>query len=239
MKSEKDKYKLVPKFLNIFTIGFDSVWRNFNPIWFENHGLDPFQIGGIRSLRLIGVIFGPMWSIMADKTRKRREILSVISIGAVITLKILDYYPSIYENKFNIAILIFIYMFFWVGIRPLTEGIILTSLGNNKILFGRQATFSALGWLLACVIAGYLYTWYGFSACWDLQLFCVIISVIILNFFVEDFKKEEIKEMDKTPFITKLKTVLKELNTPKVLKILMVLTVKGAGSNMIQSFLFV
>ena len=236
---EKDKYRLVPKLLNIFTMGYDSVWRNFNPIWYENHGLNPFNIGLIRSMRIIGIIFGPLWSVMADKTRKRKQILSGILIGAILTLKILDYFPSIYKSNLNITITIFFYTVFWVGIRPLTEGIILTSLGDNKELFGRQTTFSALGWLVSCVITGYLYTWYGYPACWNLQLFCVIIALIILNFYVDDFKKEEINEMDKIPFFTKLNTVVKELYKPKVLKILMVLVVQGAGSNMIQSFLFV
>ena len=233
-----DKYALMPKFINATTMAFESVWRNYNPIWFASHGLNPFQIGLFRSIKIIGIIFGPIWSVLADKTRKRREILAFLFLCCVTILKILDYFPFIYNNIYNIFFVLVIYYIFNVGLRPLTEGIILTSLGKDKELFGRQAMFAAIGWLTSCVISGYLYSYFGFYACWYLQVFSVFATIYILVFHVEDFKKEEISEMDKIPFFVKLKNVCEKLSEPKVLKILIVMVVQGAGSNMIESFLF-
>ena len=236
--STKDKYALAPKFLNIFTQGFDSVWRNYNPLWYAQHSLNPFEIGLLRSIKIIGIIFGPIWSITADKFRKRRQILSLILFSCLITLKALDHFPYIFNSKLNISITLFFYTIFSVGVRPLTEGIILTSLGKDKELFGRQAMFAAIGWLVASVVCGYLYFWFGFYACWNVQVVCFLGTFYILIFHVEEYKKGEVQEMDKIGFFVKLKEICWKICEVRVLKILIVLVVQGAGSNMIESFLF-
>ena len=233
------KYNLLPKAINFFTFGFDSCWRNFNPIWYTNHGFNPFQIGLLRSIMLIGVLFAPVWSILADKTRNRKMVLSSILIFCLIILKILNSYAYFYDSKSQIVLMTFLHTMFWVGLRPINDGMILAYLGDDKKLFGRQTMFSALGWLVTCVIAGYLYSWYGFCAVWYLQLLCVCTNVFLINKYIPDDEKKALDKFNEVPFFERLGTVMKCLNSIKVMKILIVLVIQGAGSNMIQSFLFV
>ena len=239
MNLKKDKYLIFPKAISFFIVGFDAIWRNYNPIWFKDHGFGFFEIGMLRSFRIICSIFGPLWSIFADKTQKRREILTLIVIIYLIITKLIDKYSSTFENRIYMAIIFLCFNILWSGIKPVSEGLILAYLGEDKKLFGRQMTFMALGWLTCCIIAGYLYTWYGFYACWNLMVVIAFLLFFTMYGFMKNTEKEELEEINSIPFFVKLKMVIKKLNEAKVLKILAVLVVQGAGTNMIQTFLFV
>ena len=225
-KPFKDHYNIVPKLLNVFGVGFDSIWRKFNPIWFGNHGFNPITIRIFRSFSLIGIIFGPLWSILADKTRKRKEILSFIFLIYLLIIKILDISTYINSSPFWVGVLFLLFNIFWTGIKPIQEGLILSYLKDNKKLFGRQQSFAAVGWLISNLLTGYLYSWYGFYAVWNLMLLFVIITIFIMLKFIPKEQKSYLKQINKTPFLTKLKKVLNSLNNKKVLKILLVLIVK-------------
>ena len=237
--SKRDKYNIVPKLMNVFGVGFDSIWRKFNPIWFGNHGFNPITIGIFRSFSLIGIIFGPLWSILADKTRKRKEILSIIFLTYLLIIKILDLSTYVNTNTIRVGVLFLFFNIFWTGIKPIQEGLILSYLKDNKKLFGRQQSFAAVGWLVSNLFTGYLYSWYGFYAVWNLMFVFVLITIFIMFNYIPKENKKYLTELNKTPFFTKLKKVIHSLNNKKVIKILIVLVIQGAGSNMIQSFLFV
>lgn len=237
--SKKSKYNPVPKAINFLTFGFDSIWRNFNPIWYSKHGFNPLKIGILRSILIIGIFFGPMWSIIADKTRNRKLVLSSILLCCLIILKLLNSCPYFSDSKNKIIAMTFLYTIFWVGIRPINDGMILAYLGEDKKLFGRQTMFSALGWLITCVLSGYLYNWYGFNACWNLMFLCVVGNLYLINRFIPNDDAKSLKMFEETPFFERLCDVLSCLYQVRVLKILFVLVIQGAGSNMIQSFLFV
>ena len=151
----------------------------------------------------------------------------------------MDKYSSTFKNRLYMIIIFLCFNIIWSGIKPVSEGLVLAYLGKDKKLYGRQMTFMALGWLFCCVIAGYLYTWYGFYACWNLMLLVAFLLFFIMYGFMKDSEKEELEEINSVPFFVKLKMVMLKLNEAKVLKILVVLVVQGAGSNMLMSFLFV
>lgn len=240
MVEKKDKYLLIPKAICYLTVGLDSIWRTYNPIWFKNHNFGFLEIGFLRSLCIIGIITGPIFSILADKSKKRKEILILILLSYLTITKILDKYSEIFQNRKNMIIVFLIFNIIWSGLKPVSEGLVLAYLKEDKKLFGRQMTFMALGWLVNCTIAGYLYTWYGFYACWNLMLFLFFVLFFVLFFFVKG--EEQPKEgfiAEDIAFFEKLDIVLKKLVQGRVVKVLVVLAVQGAGMNMVQSFLFV
>jgi PPP family 3-phenylpropionic acid transporter len=229
----------ISKLINMSTFGFDTIWSNFNPIWFTENGFNPQGIGLIRTFGVISLIFIPFWTNFANSIEKKKIFLSLILIGCLGIQWINGSVHVVNESPFYITLMSLLYTIIWIGIRPLHEGLLLFFSKGNKTSFSETAIYGTIGAAISFVIAGYFYTWFGFGACWNLQVLLVVVTLLLILIYIpQDNENQEQEEEEDIPFSIKFNKVLNHLNTPSITKIMVLLVVQGAGSIMIQSFLF-
>ncbi len=125
----------------------------FLPIFYKSLGFHPAQIGLLASVTPLMTMAGaPLWGAVADATRRHRQVLLGVMLGAMLSALALSQ-----MRVFGLlALAVGAYAFFNAPIIPLVDNSVLALLGERRSEYGRQRLWGALGWGLSAPLAGWL-----------------------------------------------------------------------------------
>ena len=137
--------------INAFVYISFSLYMPFLSSYFSKAGINAVQIGILLTIGpVIAIIIQPLWAILSDKTRRRKDILSLMVIGSGIS--IFCYYIGRTFLTFFIATIVF--SIFVTAIVPLSDAIIIRSAAKNKLDFAKIRMGGTIGFGIVVVIAG-------------------------------------------------------------------------------------
>lgn len=211
----------------MMNMGF-AVWRIYYNVFLENHGLSGTQIGTINAILQASLVFVLIyWGIIADKNGIRPVLGQLILSSAIILLP-LTKITNFYILLFYILILSFVHH----PLAPLLDALstsYTSNNGNKKINYGSLRAFGSLGWGIASIWAGILFTKLSISYTFVISS---LLYLTVLPFFV-------VPKIRKNVYRIKLKNInLKIIIKNKwLLLFTFILMLYGIASSPISSFL--
>jgi len=168
--------------LPAFYFLYYAAGASFSPflvIYYKDLGLSGSQIGFLTGLPPLLVLFGaPLWSGLADATRRYRFLFSMSILGAITAVLLLS-------KTDNFAWLIPTVAFFALmsaPIVPLIDHATLSTLQDQKEQYGKIRMWGAVGWGMAAPLTGALVEHLGMHwAFWDYAIFLFIGLLVSLN----------------------------------------------------------
>lgn len=178
----------------IFNFLMFAAFATFAPVmvlFYQGLGFSGTQIGILAGLTpLITIISIPMWTRVADATRKHSLILGGALLTGVLALALLPLLKT-----FALVLLVgAVYMVVAAPVTSLVDNATMVMLGDEKELYGRVRLGGTIGFGIAAAIAGVLVERYGLKlAFWAaaILLFAAFAASRKLVFRHEDDEKEE------------------------------------------------
>lgn len=161
------KYAGVPKAMNI-----PKLLRSFNflyfallamfipflPVYLDNQGLSPAQIGFVVGTGgFITIVAQPLWGMISDRTKTIRKVLLFLLLCSAIVGYLL-YVSNSYSQLILFAMLLY---FFLMPIDPLTESLNFRIAESSGISYGSIRTYGALGYGIMALLTGYVMYYFG------------------------------------------------------------------------------
>ena len=148
----------------------------FIVLFYQELGFNGTQIGLLTGIPpLITLVAAPLWTGVADATRRHRLIMSLglgVAVVVVFMLQSLSAFVVIF-----IAIIVF--NFFLSPVASLADSATISMLGADRALYGRIRLGGTIGWGVLAPIAGALVENYGLRiAFWSFS------ALMFLNLFV-------------------------------------------------------
>jgi PPP family 3-phenylpropionic acid transporter len=138
----------------ILYMGF-AIWRVFYNVYLENIGFTGTEIGTLNAIMQSTVVFIlPIWGYVADKHGIRPTLRWLVFFTALI-LFFLGYIASFWL----LAIYMLILTVFYHPLGPLTDALAVQFSGSNpKYSYGGFRSWGSLGWAVASIVGGYIFT---------------------------------------------------------------------------------
>ena len=149
----------------------------FIVLYYQELGFTGTQVGLLTGITpLITFFSAPLWTGLADTTKRHRFIMSIALLGGVI---VLFTFPLL--NAFAPILLIALLLnIFLAPISPLADSATMFMLGDEKELYSRVRLGGTIGFGLTAPLAGALVQGYGlryaFWGCATLFVFSLIVS---------------------------------------------------------------
>ena len=137
---------LKPKlFYFLYFWGLSALFPYF-ALYYESLGLTGPQVGILMALTpLVTLVGAPLWSGLADATRRHKAILLIATVGTMAGA-----WGLLQADTFSTLLpLVVLYALFMAPILPLMDSTVLALLGDRREAFGRQRTLGSLGPALA------------------------------------------------------------------------------------------
>ena len=133
----------------------------FVVLYFQGLGFSGPQIGLLIGLSpLVVLISAPLWTGLADATRRHRLVLSLTLLGSGLAVAAFPFLRAFLP----VLILIAFFSIVNAAIPPLSDNATLQVLGDNRDMYGRQRLGGTVGYALAAPLAGQLVQSYGLAA---------------------------------------------------------------------------
>ncbi len=133
----------------------------FVVLYFQDLGFSGPQIGLLIGLSpLVVLVSAPLWTGLADATRRHRLVLSLTLLGSGLAVAAFPFLRAFLP----VLILMASYSIVNAAIPPLSDNATLQMLGDNRDMYGRQRLGGTVGYALAAPIAGQLVQRYGLAA---------------------------------------------------------------------------
>jgi MFS transporter, PPP family, 3-phenylpropionic acid transporter len=143
-----------------FYFASGAFFSPFLVLYFSELGLDGRRIGVLRGIApLITVVAAPLWSALADATRRHKLIRMGAIVGSWLAVLIL----SATRMYGALIAVVAAYAIFGAPIIPLVDNAVIALLGKEKSRYGQQRLWGAIGWGVAGLAAGVLIERYGLS----------------------------------------------------------------------------
>jgi MFS transporter, PPP family, 3-phenylpropionic acid transporter len=138
----------------ILYMGF-AVWRVFYNVYLENIGFSGTEIGTINAIFQATVVFIiPIWAFVADKQGIRPTLRWLVFFTAVF-LFFLGHITTFWVMLLYVPLL----TVFYHPLGPLTDALAVQfSESNPKYSYGGFRSWGSLGWAIASIAAGYVFT---------------------------------------------------------------------------------
>jgi PPP family 3-phenylpropionic acid transporter len=138
----------------ILYMGF-AVWRVFYNVYLENIGFTGTEIGTLNAIMQSTVVFIlPFWGLVADKQGIRPTLRWLIFFTAII-LFFLGYITSFWI----LAVYMLVLTIFYHPLGPLNDALAVQfSESNPKYSYGGFRSWGSLGWAIASIVGGYIFT---------------------------------------------------------------------------------
>nr|WP_258168635.1 MFS transporter [Paenibacillus sp. AR247] len=142
----------------MFVFALLAIFIPFLPVYFDEQGLSPSQIGFIVGTGgFITIVAQPLWGMISDRTKTIRKVLLLLLVCAIMTGFVL-YHTGTYSLIILFAMLTY---FFLMPVDPLTESLNFRVAESAGISYGSLRTYGALGYAVMSLFAGYFMTSYG------------------------------------------------------------------------------
>lgn len=146
------------KAFNFLFFALLAIFIPFLPVYFDDQGLSPSQIGFIIGTGgFITIIAQPLWGMISDRTKTIRKVLLILLVCSAATGFFL-YNTGSYTLIVTFAMLTY---FFLMPVDPLTESLNFRVAESAGINYGSLRTYGALGYAVMSLFAGYFMTSYG------------------------------------------------------------------------------
>ncbi|MGG4047641.1 MFS transporter [Paenibacillus favisporus] len=146
------------KAFNFLFFALLAIFIPFLPVYFDEQGLSPSQIGFIVGTGgFITIVAQPLWGMISDRTKTIRKVLLLLLVCAIMTGFVL-YHTGTYSLIILFAMLTY---FFLMPVDPLTESLNFRVAESAGISYGSLRTYGALGYAVMSLFAGYFMTSYG------------------------------------------------------------------------------
>lgn len=146
------------KAFNFLFFALLAIFIPFLPVYFDEQGLSPSQIGFIVGTGgFITIVAQPLWGMISDRTKTIRKVLLLLLVCAIMTGFVL-YHTDTYSLIILFAMLTY---FFLMPVDPLTESLNFRVAESAGISYGSLRTYGALGYAVMSLFAGYIMTSYG------------------------------------------------------------------------------
>lgn len=154
----------------------------FLPVYLDEQGLDPAQIGFIIGTGgFVTIIAQPLWGMISDRTKTIRKVLLVLLLCSAVT----GYFLFDSSSFVTLVLFAMLLYFFLMPIDPLTESLNFRIAEASGISYGSIRTYGALGYGVMALITGYVMSYFGNSG---MALLFVAISLIgfLVSWFMPD-----------------------------------------------------
>lgn len=167
------------KAFNFLFFALLAIFIPFLPVYFDEQGLSPSQIGFIVGTGgFITIVAQPLWGMISDRTKTIRKVLLLLLVCAIMTGFVL-YHTGTYSLIILFAMLTY---FFLMPVDPLTESLNFRVAESAGISYGSLRTYGALGYAVMSLFAGYIMTSFGAHSLAYLFAAIGLISFVITLF---------------------------------------------------------
>jgi PPP family 3-phenylpropionic acid transporter len=191
--------KFWPFSFNFILFASTAFVSPFIVLYFQRLGFSGVQIGVLTGIApLVTFVAAPLWSALADATRRHHLILGM-SILLGITMLIV--YPLVSTFLSILIVAIFLNTFF-APVSAFADSATMNMLADERELYGRVRVGGSIGFGLAAAVAGVVVENFGLKyAFWG----CA--GLLFLNFFIGQ-KLEYGQVEDWEPMSSKVRTLL-------------------------------
>ncbi len=152
--------KIWPFSLNLLFFAAIAFSMPFVVLYYQSVGFNGTQIGLILGLTpLVTLVSAPLWTGLADATRRHRLFLSAALLLGAFAIALL---PSL-TTFLPILLLAVVSSTAFAPVSPFLDSATMFMLGNEKQMYGRVRVGGTLGFGLAATLAGVLVQNYGLS----------------------------------------------------------------------------
>jgi PPP family 3-phenylpropionic acid transporter len=150
-------------------------------LYYQELGFTGAQIGLLAGMApLITLVGAPLWTGIADATRRHRLVMSLAIGGAAILALI---FP-ILKTLGPMLVLVALYALFTAPIMSLADSGTMSMLAGQKEMYGRIRLGGTFGWALAAPIAGMLVQTYGLKLAFRSYAGLMFLVLVICQRFV-------------------------------------------------------
>ncbi len=152
-----------------------SAFMPFAALYFQTLGLSGGEIGLLMGIGpLISMVAMPVWTGIADATRRYRLVLSVTISGAVISMLLLSQMGGFWP----LLAVIIAFSFISAPIVALADSATMSMLGERKALYGRLRVGGTIGWGIVATVAGVVIERFGLP--WMFWLYAMLMAAALL-----------------------------------------------------------
>ncbi|KNC86604.1 hypothetical protein SARC_01234 [Sphaeroforma arctica JP610] len=216
-----------------------STWGRYATIFYVTKGLSPFEIGFIGCIcPFIQTIGQPLWGILSDRCRNRKGIYMATSTLATLCILSLSN-DWISDSYVKITLVACMEAAFVSG--GILDAYAIDELKKRGKLddYGKLRVYLAISWGLGTCFMGYISDDYGFGVVfWVFGIF-QFINLCVLAVFVPSHTDEEKRVGRTAEGKPRMSVLIKAMTRPRVLCLLLLLTVFGCGFGIVDRLLFV
>jgi PPP family 3-phenylpropionic acid transporter len=152
MNNQTRSFFIAKAFYFLFYAGWASLLP-FLALYYQSLGIPGSQIGLLASVQTLITLFsGPFWGGFADATRRHRQVLMGVILGAILSVFLISRMASFWLLLPCIAA----YAFFNAPIVPLIDHSVLALLAGRTEDYGKQRLWGAVGWGIAAPVTGWI-----------------------------------------------------------------------------------
>lgn len=156
-----------------------AAFASFMPfivLFYRELGFSGTQIGLLTGLPpLVSLVAGPLWTSVADATRRHTLILGLGILASAAAIFLLPQF----ESFTAVFVVIILFNVFASPLASLGDSATMSMLGTERAMYGRIRLGGTIGWGIFAQIAGILFNLYGLKV-----LFFVFAGLSLVNFFV-------------------------------------------------------
>jgi len=163
-----------PSYYFIYYAGLASL-SPFLAVYYESRGLSGSQIGLLTAISpLVGLVAAPLWSALADATRRHKLIFIFATLSVVVTSLL------IYQATSMVWLIPVIISFSFLGapIMPLMDSSTMNLLEGRKDRYGRVRMWGTLGWAVGAPITSWLVQFGGLQ--WSFYAYAGLVGIALL-----------------------------------------------------------
>jgi PPP family 3-phenylpropionic acid transporter len=152
----------------------------FVVLYYQQLGFTGAQIGLLAGMApLITLVGAPLWTGIADTTRRHRLVMS-LTIAVAVVLALI--FPLL-KTLGPVILLVALVSFFGAPITSLSDSATMSMLAGEKEMYGRVRLGGTIGWGLAAPVAGMLIQTYGLKlAFWGYAALMFLALVVSQRF---------------------------------------------------------
>lgn len=149
------------------------------PLYLKSLGLDAWHIGLLTSVMVGTKIVAPnIWGWLADHTGQRMTIIRLGCLIAVLCFSLIFWWHGSIPL---LALIIFLYSFFWNAVLAQFEAVTLVYLGAQPERYSRVRLWGSVGFILAVALFGWMFDYVALS------VFPVLVAAGLLTIFISSW----------------------------------------------------
>lgn len=164
----------------------------FIVLYYQSLGFTGTEIGLLTGITpLVTLIAGPLWTGLADVSRRHRLIMSLALLAATIALVVFTFI-----NAFGLVLLVAVlFSAFLAPVFPFADSATMFMLADQKEMYGRVRVGGTIGFGAAALLAGVVVQNYGLRlAFWGAAALWLAALIVSLKFVYSPAKADETRK---------------------------------------------